>query len=187
MKIFSYIICAFVLTIFLIGSVSAMEIDNWKNYNEVNKEVTITNAFGLGSELATIKLVSNTYSCLENCEADITLILKEDYLGALKELKFYKYYGAKMTETNLDDYEVLVRTGSYIEEQHYETRTCEDREKEIGCVTEKKIREVTRYTYEPFDDADLKAGTYYIKIKGKKNKNETIEWIPTFLGKEIDE
>ena len=38
--------------------VSGFEFDNVKDYDPVNKEVTITNSFGLGSEIAKVKLLS---------------------------------------------------------------------------------------------------------------------------------
>ena len=187
MKTFSYLIFAFVLTIFLVGTISAMEIDNWKSYDSINKEVTITNAFGLGTELAKIRLDYNSDTCLINCEANLYLDLKQDYPDALKYLKFYRYEKEKLVEVDLKEYVIQVRTGSYVEENPYDVRMCADQINKINCITEKRIRKVTRYIYEDFNDADLKAGKYYLKIRGKKNAGETIEWIPTFLGKEIDE
>jgi len=180
------IVLTLILGMFLISCVSAFEIDNWKSYDDSTKTVTINNAFGLGEQLAQVTLISNTNYCIVNCEANLKLDLKVDYENPFKELNFYKFKSnGNLLDRDLKDYEILVRTGSFIEEQEYEIRTCD--EKEINCAIEKRTRNVTRYTWEPFNDAGLKSGTYYIKIKGRKDKDETIEWIPNFLGKNINE
>ena len=53
----------------IVGSVSAWDWDNVKSYDSEKKEVTITNALGLGSDLAKYKLTHNTNQCYQNCEA----------------------------------------------------------------------------------------------------------------------
>jgi len=183
---------AIVFMVFLVGTVSASwDWDNKKVYDDTTKTATIKNSI-LGiipsDTLAEVTLLSNTEYCIVNCEAEMKLDLKVDYSNPFKELNFYNFKAkGGLVVRDLEDYEILVRTGSYIEEQEYEIRTCVDQVNKVGCVSQKKIREVTRYTWENFNDADLKAGEYHIKIKGEKNANEVIEWIPTFLGREIDE
>ena len=43
--------------IFMLSFASALDFDNSKSYDAVAKEVVITNAFGMGSELGSIKLI----------------------------------------------------------------------------------------------------------------------------------
>lgn len=45
----------FVIVLF-IGTVSALEFDDWKTYDKTEREYTITNYFGLGKDIANIKL-----------------------------------------------------------------------------------------------------------------------------------
>ena len=42
--------------ILLVGTISALEFDNVKSYDELTKTVTIENVFGLGADIAKIKL-----------------------------------------------------------------------------------------------------------------------------------
>jgi len=51
-KLLLYII----IGMFMISFTTALEFDNVKNYDEVTKTVTITNAFGFGDDIATVKL-----------------------------------------------------------------------------------------------------------------------------------
>ena len=59
MKLFNILVGFLIVGIFLAGSVSAMEFDNWKDYYDKDgipdKVVIITNAFGIGDEIATVE------------------------------------------------------------------------------------------------------------------------------------
>jgi len=66
------ILIVVMLLILLSSSVSAWEWDNVKSFEKGNLKygkVTVTNALGLGSDLAEYTLLENTDSCLVNCYA----------------------------------------------------------------------------------------------------------------------
>ena len=58
------------LVMLLVPTVCAWEWDNIKSYDTQTKEITITNALGLGGDLAKYKLTYNTDECLINCYAE---------------------------------------------------------------------------------------------------------------------
>jgi len=91
-KLLMFSLMSFFLLIFLASSVNAFEFDNIKSYDPVNKEVTVTNAFGLGADIAKIKL--NTplnYQVARGYQkvAELTITSYQDYTDALKELELY--------------------------------------------------------------------------------------------------
>ena len=55
-KSYKALCCVFLaLAILCIGLISAFEFDNVKDYDAEKREVSVTNAFGLGNEIAKIK------------------------------------------------------------------------------------------------------------------------------------
>lgn len=59
--------------------------------------------------------------------------------------------------------------------------------------TKKSIKEFNIYYstdnshYQVYNNENLNAGTYYFKITGKKDRHDSIEWIPNLLGLDINE
>ena len=77
----------------LIGNVSALDFDNSKTYDSVKREATIKNAFGLGAEIAKIRLASEldvkVIPGKDRLVAEFDIINNEDYLNVFKAMEFF--------------------------------------------------------------------------------------------------
>lgn len=182
-----------VLSIFLISFVSASwEWDNVKYYNELNKEVIVRNALGLGVEIGKATLVSNTEYCLINCEAIVKVELYGDYdESALRNVETFKL--DKITKEKIKGITIKVsdKEEEIIVPTYYEVCGKEFIEG-IGEVNKcNKIQNGTtkqsQKVWEDYNSKVLKAGTYYFKIEGKKNPYQNVEWIPNIFGLKIEE
>ena len=78
--------------ILLVGTISALEFDNVKSYDELTKTVTIENVFGLGADIAKIKLntplVVTTGYGGEFKVAEFEVTSLTDYTDAFGDMKF---------------------------------------------------------------------------------------------------
>lgn len=186
------ILLVIVCMILLIGTVSAaFPYFNIKTYNETTKTATIKNWFGFGTEVATIKLTYNTDYCLINCEATMLIDLNTETKGStlfervrffdtnnkLKEIKSYEIWvkGGRTEVSQTPIYEEACSINENL------TESCEWKVKSYKNETV----EVDRW--ELFNGDEDYFGELQIKIKGKKSKDENIEWIPTYLDNDIDE
>ena len=124
-----------VMFLFSLASASAFEFDNVKNYNSITREVTITNAFGLGDTIGKARLNTPLNYKVEAGKnkklAEFDLWAYEDYNDILKNLEIYDNSKADwenhrinknidikykiLTEIEIDDYkyiEELSKNGS---------------------------------------------------------------------------
>ena len=190
-KRFKVIVMSIFFIFFLVGSVSALEIDNVKSYNLETKTITITNAFGFGDDIAEIQLktpldfrVPRGYQKV----AEFEVTSYNDYSNAFKELELYdkkngdkKFsrdfdYKALSYETvNADDYG-LVNVGNFINGSiKYETQV-------IGSHEEQ--REVwTKLTPANFKKDEVVTIGIFTEVE----KDDFVEWIPNFFGIRINE
>ena len=103
--------------IFLISCVSALEWDNVKSYDEDTKVVTITNALGLGADLAKIELMGYQRQCIPgSCYLTYQITVLETNLESLKGSVYY----TEDSKIELLDrervYEIWDADYSYVEE-----------------------------------------------------------------------
>ena len=104
----SFIIIAFML---LIPTVTAWEFDNVKSYDTTTKTATITNALGLGDDIAKVKLNSETHR---------TILDKNDYVAEWTITNYAKDYENFISQLEFYDYNKLqrgieeVKLGSFI-------------------------------------------------------------------------
>ena len=172
----------------LIGSASASDwtsIDNYKDYDDITKTVTITDRALLTSDktVAEYTLLDNTDMCLIDCSAtgtaklyynghlftDIEFRTKENKLGNLKWNQFYIEVTDTWEEEVTDYNEVCV------EENTNGTKYDSCSEVEIGKHKESRNNTYWKeYNYESLD-----AGDYKWKLEGRKNDGDTVDWIAT--------
>jgi len=178
-----------------IFAVSASEWDNVKSYNPSQKAVTIKNSI-LGiiptNEIAKITLVDNTNYCITHCSALIKLELLTDYATPFQSLDFYNSKLKTIRKTITND--IYLRTKTTQVEVNDYTKVC-SLSKTLGNGT--RLEDCSyvksgshteeRYEYSKYANGNLPAGTYYFKIEGTKQPRENIEWIPTFMGLELNE
>lgn len=170
------------------GMISALDIDNVKDYNEKDKVITITNSFGLGSKLAEYKLTYNTDQCLIDCYAEgEATIYESDKL--FRDLKFYS---RNKEVRHLKKSTILIeRKEEYQIEVTDHTKVC----RLNGNGTEYCINEETgshletryRNYWEEYNGKKLEAGTYKWRIEGKKDVLQSVDWVGSSYGKEFTE
>jgi hypothetical protein len=180
---------------FCLSFASAFEFDNWKNYNSETKEVTVTNAFNLGDDIAKIKLntpLNNRVARGYNKVAEFEISAFDDYNNAFKELELFdKNKGMEKFERNFD---YKVRNYETIIVDDYET-ICEDifnvqnNSNETSCeqvfigTHEEQIEKWTKLTPADFKKDDILTIGIFTEVE----KGDVVEWIPNMFGVRIDE
>lgn len=189
-KIFLFLI----IGIFMISLVNAFEFDNVKDYNSETKEVIVKNAFGLGDEVAKIKLNSELNVIIPRGYqkvAEFDLEYYKDSNGGLDLIEFYNiknsmekfersfdYKIKEIEDVVVNDYEKVCKDVLY--EDKTIVKKCS--QKIIGNHIEKKV------VWNDFDKKTLlKSKVVTIGIFTDVQKGDKVEWIPTFYGVEIDE
>lgn len=124
------------IVIILAGSISAFEFDNVGKYDAANKVMTITNSFGLGSDIAKVKLLTpNPNHVIRGKDRQVMVFQIEsfeDYTDAIKSMQIqnlknnayinkpYHYEYAVYGDVDVEDYKT----------------TCNDVTKIGGCTSE---------------------------------------------------
>ncbi len=160
-----------VVMVFSISIVSAADWDNIQTYDPIEKKATIENIFGLGDTLAEITLTDNTYNCANFCyaEGETTLYYQRQLI---ENLRFEKFEDNKWEDSTIKDYTIYIN-------QSEETTQYKDANG-TTIINTKTI-------WEEYNGQVLNPGTYKWRIEGEKNPYDTIDWLGTFFGKEIDE
>ena len=181
--------------IFLISFVSAFEIDNVKDYDEVKKEITITNAFGLGDDIAKITLnTPQVYRVIpgeDRLVAEFTINnLDGDYSNAFKQMDFYNINSGNSKFTRDFTYKKKVFDKNIIK-PIYEN-VCEvSKTNGSDICTRTYIGDQTIPTYKWVDLTVeltiLSKGNITIGIFTDVLPGDRVEWIPTLFGVEINE
>lgn len=169
----------------LILPVSAWEFDNYKDYDPVEKIITISEweLFTPDYVIAELKLLTPQYNPVSIGEdvkvAEINLISHVDYDNALSDIDFFKVIGLKKLDKDykikysipkLEDVEVLDSNCYYIKSINgSDIQTCD--------YFTKIEKEYIDYWHE-FDDFKLLKGEYKLGIFTDVDKGDYIEWIP---------
>lgn len=177
-----------------LASAELFQFDNVKSYDAVKQEVTITNTFGLGEDIAKIKLntplnylVPRGYQKI----AEFELSNYKDYTNALEELKFYNANNLKQELYRTYDYKI----------KSYETIIINDYKQECSKFIEKNgtktdlcyevligTHEEQKEIWTPLEKVDFLSGEIKtIGIFTDVKKGDFVEWIPKYYGKEIEE
>ena len=176
----------FVMGILLISFASAFEFDNVQKVLGVDgkagyKNVEIKNAFGLGATLWSGELTKNTEFCSDNCLAEKTITLHSE--GSLVD--------AIRFETILEDESRVQQT--IRDWEIYYWGDVEVYAKEVCGLVGNKV-ECSRELLETYKGwveyelgTELDAGTYEVKLEGKKKPSRTVDWIIKTQGEWIGE
>ena len=184
------------LALLLVGTVSAFEFDNIKQYDEETQIITIKNSIlGISfldlDTVATIQLttpLNNKVHRGYGKVAEFIINTNEDYLEALKEVElfdrtdgdkeFYRDYDYKVKgyeDIKVDDYKNVIVgyeiNGTAIIENQVVGSHLETREKWI-TLSSLDFKENDKLTIGIFTDVQ---------------KGDRVEWIPNFFGVRIDE
>ena len=172
------------MVVILVGSVSAeMEWDNWKYYDEETKTITIKNNFILKT-LEKATLLSNTYNCAENCRAEKEITL---YGGGvlIDDLRFYRLFtnGSKgLSEPRRYSLKYYADVGEtfYINKKTLKNGTVI---KELKTIYNGENLRWIDYEL----GTEVMAGTYQVRLEGKKKINRIYEWEIQMQGRWITE
>ena len=187
------IIIMFVMVFFLVGTVSALEFDNVKTYDEKTNTVTIKNMFGLGADIASTTLntelkqvvapgynrnVANftvtSYTNYENFISEIKYYDKKDNMKEIAKNVNIKYWG----DVTVIDYDITCIDDPTNKGDAYDKSIC----------TEKKTGEHVEKGWIDFSEKALKDGeTLKIGLFTTVNHGDYVEWIPEFAGVKVDE
>lgn len=163
----------------------------WDNvgtkYNEASQEITVTNALGLGRDLAKFKLVSpRVKSCNKpTCFVEYEVDMYENYSDIVSELETYNY--DKAGDIIGDDVTVESWWSYYDDNAEREVwnEECIKDENGTSC---KYVQGTELGDWVTFDNAanipigELKLRNYFVL-----GERQWIEYIPTFIGVRVDE
>jgi len=193
-----------IVMLMTISLISAYSFDNKKEVKETfgkagYKDLKIGNFYGLGKDLWSGTLDSNTKSCGTNCEAIQTITLHEK--GNLVDDVIFKtkQEDGSWIEQGIRSYDILIHTDSEpYEVDDYET-VCEYGEPYLNgngtYTTPQTCEQVlvgthTEYTaeWQSYElGTELKKGTYEVKLVGEKKPSRTVDWIYETQGVQLDE
>lgn len=202
-----------VLSILMISTVSALELNPFADIKIVEKEITqdmpdfikadFNRDYGVirlsktflwveTDKIAEYSLTENTAQCLINCYAKGKSVLYYD--GALFEDILFKTKSGLPININSKYY--LKGTEEYIVETPVYKETCEDYFDEKNGTTTKQCRNdlvdtlketKTREVWNEYLGETLRAGEYEWKIEGTKLPAQSVDFIPVKSGKEFSE
>jgi len=190
------------ISIFLIGIVSAdlLKLDNAKTYDPATKTVTITNFFGLGGEIAKVKLdtpqINYVIRGKDRLVAEFTINNSEAYnLGVLDKLDLYDNKKAQTEITRTFTYKQKVVAGTKDVPDYI--KVCKEVENKVNgtkdniCTQEQSgTHKENIYEWKNFTTTELssfKKGITTIGIFADVYPNDYVEWQPTLYGTKITE
>lgn len=180
----------------LLGIVSGYEFDNVKNYDSKTREVTVENAFGIGEDIAKIKLESELEVFVIRGEdrkvAEFTLSnYDKEYPNAVSKIDFYnlKKGNKKISREFTYKYKVVETVSKPVYGQSCSNSLAGNGSLVKNCVNvATDSKDVKVETWIPFSSLEeLPNGDITIGIFTDVLPGERVEWIPTFFGVEIDE
>lgn len=184
------LVLVLIMGMFLISCVSAMTLDNWKNYNESTKEIIVKNTFNLGNEIAKIKLNSPLIVKVPRgyqkvAEFDLEYFLDDN--GALDKIKFYNIK-KNMEETERQfDFKIKTTKQEKIDDYNCNEILNKNGTKEENCE-KNGYHYKEKITWEDFDFSKLnKNEKVTIGIFTDVKSGDKVEWIPEFFGVKINE
>jgi hypothetical protein len=194
-----FIVGIFVILLMGIASADLVKFDNFKTYDETTKTVTIDNFFGMGGEIAKVKLetpqVNYVMRGKDRLVAEFTINNSEVYTqGVLDKMDFYNVKDNNKSITRTFTYKYKVLSGTKDVNDYKEV--CSDITDKNGTKYKSCVQELTGthkeniYGWKEFNPLELssfKSGITTIGIYTDVNAGDYVEWVPTLYGVEIKE
>ncbi len=185
----------FLMMFLLVGMVSAAEFDNIKQYSNDDRTVTITNAFGLGSDIATIELITPMINHVfagkdrrvmvwevENYEPLYKDALKEMHILNLEknelEAKPFHYEIAIYEDVRVDEYKETCISGGMNVNGSMNPDDCS--RSVSGFHLENKL-----VRWERLNTLDLPMGITRIALVTDVEQGDKYDGIPTIFGEKL--
>lgn len=170
--------------LFLISFASAATFDNRiRSYDDKTETIIIDDNFGFGGDLVKVQLIDNTYFCGTECSAIWNVTIYNDEDNFLTDLEFEIVNGHGGISSH--KFEVVTGYDTIIVNDY--VKDCRGVEEGESCpmvVSGSHEEQVPIWTtFNP--ERKLPVGNYIIKLTGKKNWEDSLDWVPTYYGKEI--
>lgn len=180
------ILMLFLMGLFLISFASAWTPDNRvKSYDPITETIVIEdrNLIMPERDLVKIQLKDNTYTCGIECSAIWNITVYSDDDNFLSNLVFEQIKGGSgVSEIK---YEVVTGYDTVMANDY--GKDCSRKDSLGNCkriITGTHQEQIPIWTtFNP--ERKLPIGNYIVKLSGKKAFEDTVDWIPTFYGKEI--
>ena len=193
---YTLLLLSFFVIILFSGFISSFEWDNFKNYDEETKTITIRNGLTFGTKISEIELktplnylVPRGYQKV----AEFEVRNFKDYNNALKELELYnKKKGDEFTEDNkfIRNYDFKYLTYENISVNDYGIILTKYLKNGTGVHTRgiigNHIEQKEKWNdliLDDFKENDILTIGIFIEVQ----KGDYVEWIPNFFGVRIDE
>lgn len=180
------LIFIFLMMFLLVGTVSALEFDNVKEYSDDDRKVTITNAFGFGDKIAELELITpKLNSVLRGRDRRVLVMDIENfgdlYTDGLKEMQILDMNDEGSEISKVFHYELAV----YEDVRVYQYNTTCDKElsctqEVIGSHVESQITDWVVY-----NGKDLPKGKITIALVTDVFKDDHFDGIPTIFGEKL--
>jgi len=185
-KLFTLSLIGIFLLMFLASGVNAFEFDNVKSYDSIKKEVTITNAFGLGKDLFKAQLIS---------EENFPVVRGKDRLIGAFQIQYFNSEDYTLKEI-IKNVELLDLKKLTKKKTPFTLKYLETEEKIINykeCLNYEcskhnlKTRTNIKKNWLPvLDEKDLFTNVT-LGIFTNVYPNENGDWIPEFYGVKVPE
>jgi len=180
--------------LFLIPLVSAFEFDNIKTYDEDERKYTIKNAFGIGSKIAEVELLTpNNVQVIDRGKgilqkvAEFKITNAESYENVFKKMEFYNVdnNNKKMPK----DFELRYRVEDGFDEFDVTETECNNPNDKFDCETTiiKHVKS-PKYKWVALGDKKniLPKGEIVIGVFVDIDKGEHGDWVATIFGERLN-
>ncbi len=178
------------VVVLLVGTINAFEIDNVQSYDEDKREYLIENAFGLGKDIARVKLNSELVESLNvgyRKVAEFNVENYDDYVNVFNVMEFSDLNNNSKSFTRDFDY----KQKTIIQIPNIEN-VCNDFLSANGTLhqdcnlIEKGTKD--KIIWEEINKVGgLLKGNFTIGIFTEVKKRDKVEWIPTLFGERLTE
>ncbi len=160
--------------------ISAWDWDNTKSFDRNignYGKYTIENTFGLGGKVIELELKENTFVCGKDCSAKAEIILYNRGI-LFSNVRFYKIENGKFLHTEIY-YNISIKNYTEVKDYGYicsNSKNIYPNNSFIQDCVYKIIGTHNKTSWIPYNFEIMPAGTYTIKLEGRKQKLDTIDW-----------
>ncbi len=183
---------ALIMCINLVSAGDWFGFDNYKKFEKGNLkygkiDIYDRDTFTEDDLLSSTTLEYNTDACLINCEARG----KTTFYEASNLISELKIYLAEDTTklTSIEEKKMWLKTGEKnVEIIDYEKVCIPIKDGKVECTMVQTGTHMEKENvYSEYNGKELDIGTYEWKITGKKRPEQSVDWVISLMGKELDE
>ena len=179
---------AFICSLLVAPMITAFEWDNIVDYKSEDKEVTITNALGIGNEIVDVKLdtpllyqVRVGYSKV----MQFTMNPYQDYEGLLKELEFYDMNNDGTSIQKSMDIKYW-KVENITVDNYVCPKVIEEGKTTVESCTKSGTKQIEQGSWVAWDKNAYENKEVTVGLFTNVGVDETVDIIPTIAGKKLD-